>query len=77
MDSLLTDNAFVGIVAVGMTFAPLSGGIDINAGSMIALTGMFLAVILRDPPLRRLTAFAIDLPVRTLKRGDCRSVAQS
>lgn len=29
---LLTDNAFLGIVAVGMTFVILSGGIDCRLG---------------------------------------------
>ncbi len=28
--NLLTDNAFLGIVAVGMTFVILSGGIDLS-----------------------------------------------
>ncbi len=31
--NLLTDNAFLGIVAVGMTFVILSGGIDLSVGS--------------------------------------------
>jgi len=35
--NLLTDNAFLGIVAVGMTFVILSGGIDLSVGSVIAL----------------------------------------
>jgi hypothetical protein len=35
------------------------------------------SVILRDTPIHTLTAFAIGLPVRTLKRGGCRFVAQS
>ena len=36
--NLLIDNAFVCIVAVGMTFVILSGGIDLSVGSVIALT---------------------------------------
>ncbi|RIY00845.1 sugar ABC transporter permease YjfF [Aureimonas flava] len=46
--NLLTDNAFLGIVAVGMTFVILSGGIDLSVGSVIAFTGVFLAVTIRD-----------------------------
>lgn len=45
--NLLTDNAFLGIVAVGMTFVILSGGIDLSVGSVIAFTGVFLAVTIR------------------------------
>jgi len=36
--NLLIDNAFLIIVAVGMTFVILSGGIDLSVGSVIALT---------------------------------------
>lgn len=59
--NLLTDNAFLGITAVGMTFVILSGGIDLSVGSVIAFTGMFLAVILRDTSLHPLVAFALVL----------------
>ena len=46
--NLLTDNAFLGIAAVGMTFVILSGGIDLSIGSVIAFTSVFLAVLLRE-----------------------------
>ena len=38
--SLLVDNAFLLIVAIGMTFVILSGGIDLSVGSVVALTTM-------------------------------------
>lgn len=41
--NILTDNAFLRIIAVGMTFVILSGGIDLSVGSVIAFTGVFLA----------------------------------
>jgi galactofuranose transport system permease protein len=41
--NLLIDNAFLCVVAVGMTFVILSGGIDLSVGSMIALTTMLSA----------------------------------
>jgi len=41
--NLLIDNSFLCIVAVGMTFVILSGGIDLSVGSVIALTTMVLA----------------------------------
>jgi simple sugar transport system permease protein len=63
--NLLTDNAFLGIVAVGMTFVILSGGIDLSVGAVIAFTGVFLAVILRETSLHPITAFAIVLIITT------------
>lgn len=61
--NLLTDNAFLGIVAVGMTFVILSGGIDLSVGSVIAFTGVFLAVIMRDTSIHPLAAFALVLAI--------------
>jgi ribose/xylose/arabinose/galactoside ABC-type transport system permease subunit len=36
------------IVAVGMTFVILSGGIDLSVGSIVALSGVMLGIALRD-----------------------------
>jgi ribose/xylose/arabinose/galactoside ABC-type transport system permease subunit len=36
-------NAYVGIIAVGMTFVILSGGIDLSVGSVVAFTSIFIA----------------------------------
>ncbi|WP_372524309.1 galactofuranose ABC transporter, permease protein YjfF [Piscinibacter sp.] len=44
--NLLIDNAFLCVVAVGMTFVILSGGIDLSIGSVIALTTMVSAALL-------------------------------
>ena len=41
--NLFIDNAFLIIVAVGMTFVIISGGIDLSVGSIIALTSMIAA----------------------------------
>ncbi|MFV0574367.1 MAG: galactofuranose ABC transporter, permease protein YjfF [Vibrio sp.] len=46
--NILTDNAFLGIIAVGMTFVILSGGIDLSVGAVVAFTGVFLAKIIGD-----------------------------
>ena len=51
--NLLTDNAFLGIAAVGMTFVILSGGIDLSIGAVIAFTGVFLAVLLQATSITR------------------------
>ena len=64
--NLLTDNAFLGIAAVGMTFVILSGGIDLSIGSVIAFTSVFVAVMVGTYNIHPLLAFAIMLLVSTL-----------
>ncbi|CCM75670.1 galactofuranose ABC transporter, permease protein YjfF [Rhizobium mesoamericanum] len=63
--NLLTDNAFLGIAAVGMTFVIISGGIDLSIGSIIAFTGVFLAVILQNTTIHPLVAFVLVLIITT------------
>lgn len=63
--NLLTDNAYLGIVAVGMTVVILSGGIDLSVGSVIAFSGVFIAVMLRDTGLHPIIVFALLLVVST------------
>ncbi|ASR06426.1 sugar ABC transporter permease YjfF [Rhizobium leguminosarum bv. viciae] len=63
--NLLTDNAFLGIAAVGMTFVIISGGIDLSIGSVIAFTGVLLAVILENTSIHPLLAFALVLVITT------------
>lgn len=46
--NLFIDNAFLMIVAVGMTFVIISGGIDLSVGSVIALTTMVSASLLMN-----------------------------
>ncbi|MBO9110280.1 MULTISPECIES: galactofuranose ABC transporter, permease protein YjfF [Agrobacterium] len=64
--NLLTDNAFLGIAAVGMTFVILSGGIDLSIGSVIAFTSVFVAVLVGTYNIHPLLAFAIVLVISTL-----------
>ena len=64
--NLLTDNAYLGIVAVGMTVVIFSGGIDLSVGSVIAFSGVFIAVMLRDTELHPLTVFAMLLVITSL-----------
>ncbi|MEK6249760.1 MAG: hypothetical protein N2C12_16370, partial [Planctomycetales bacterium] len=40
--SLFSDNAALGLAAIGMTFVILSGGIDLSVGAVIALASIFL-----------------------------------
>lgn len=59
--NILTDNAFLGIVAVGMTMVILSGGIDLSVGSVIAFTGIFLAKLITLYGLSPWLAFLLIL----------------
>ncbi|MDF2675046.1 MAG: ABC-type transporter, integral rane subunit [Clostridiales bacterium] len=45
--NLLVDNAYLIIVAIGMTFVLISGGIDISVGSVVAFVCMFSADLLQ------------------------------
>ena len=80
--NLLIDNAFLIVVAVGMTFVILSGGIDLSVGSVIALTtiviplvlvmgtafGAFMGVLIER---FRLQPFIVTLAGMFLARGLC------
>ncbi len=64
--NLLTDNAFLGIAAVGMTFVILSGGIDLSVGSVIAFTSVFVAVLVGQLGVHPLVAFGLILAIAAL-----------
>ncbi len=65
LGNLLTDNAFLGIAAVGMTFVILSGGIDLSIGSVIAFTSVFVAVMVGSAGVNPLVAFVAVLVIST------------
>ncbi|MFP6560921.1 galactofuranose ABC transporter, permease protein YjfF [Paraburkholderia sp. B3] len=44
LTGLFVDNAFLLIVAIGMTFVILAGGIDLSVGAVVALTTILCAV---------------------------------
>jgi simple sugar transport system permease protein len=50
--NIFIDNAFLLVVAVGMTFVILTGGIDLSVGAVVALTTMLVAQTLQSgwPP---------------------------
>lgn len=57
--NLLVDNAFLLVVAIGMGFVILSGGIDLSVGAVLALTTMAAAWLLQVwhwPPLAVIAA---------------------
>lgn len=57
--NLLDQSVVVGIVAIGMTFVILTGGIDLSVGSVAGVTGVILGLALREMPV----PFAIFLAV--------------
>lgn len=66
LGNFLTDNAFLGITAVGMTFVILSGGIDLSVGAVIGFTGVLVAVLITWFGVHPLIAFAIALGVTAI-----------
>jgi simple sugar transport system permease protein len=63
LGNFLTDNAFLGIAAVGMTFVIISGGIDLSVGAVIGFTTVLIAVLIMWVGLHPLAAFAVALAV--------------
>lgn len=59
--NLLVDNAFLLVVAVGMTFVILTGGIDLSVGSVIALSTMVLAELVEKQGWSPASAIALVL----------------
>ena len=47
-DNVLTRTAFIGIIAVGMTFVIISGGIDLSVGSMAALIAGSMILLMNN-----------------------------
>ena len=49
--NVLDQSVVIGIVAVGMTFVILTGGIDLSVGSVAGLCGIVLGLALQDLPI--------------------------
>jgi simple sugar transport system permease protein len=63
--NLLTDNAFLGVLAIGMTVVIISGGIDLSMGSVLAFVGVLLAVLIERHGVHPFVAFAIAITLAT------------
>jgi ribose transport system permease protein len=57
--NILDQSVVIGIVAVGMTFVILTGGIDLSVGSVAGLTGIVLGLALQQMPIPLAIFFAI------------------
>jgi ribose transport system permease protein len=55
--------SIISVVAVGMTFVILSGGIDLSVGSMVAFTGLIMAILMKEARLPVLPTIGIGLLV--------------
>ena len=60
------DNAFLGIVAVGVTFVILTGGIDLSVGAVVGCTTICSAVLIERQGFHPLAAFGAMLLAGTL-----------
>ena len=59
MFNILDQSVVLGIVAVGMTLVILTGGIDLSVGSVAGLTGIILALLLKEFPIPVAIAMAV------------------
>lgn len=73
ISALLLDNAYLLVLAVGMTFVILTGGIDLSVGSVMAFTGIMCASLVSQGvpsivavPLMILSGAAVGLLIGVL-----------
>lgn len=59
--NLFMNNAHVGVIAVGLTFVILSGGIDLSVGSVLAFTTIFVATLVEKHHLHPIAAILVAL----------------
>lgn len=63
MLNLLTDNAALGITAVGLTLVIFSGGIDLSVGAVVGFTSIFIAMLIQQHGFHPLTAALLAILV--------------
>lgn len=64
--NLLSDNSHVGVIAMGMTFVILSGGIDLSVGSVLAFTTIFIGTLVSRHQVHPALAIALSLLLGSL-----------
>jgi len=57
--NLLDQSVVIGLVAIGMTFVVLTGGIDLSVGSVAGLTGIVLGLALQTLPVPLAVTIAV------------------
>lgn len=63
--NFFSDNAFLGIAAIGVTFVILSGGIDLSVGAMVGMTSILVAVLIQQHNVPPMLAIALALVLGT------------
>jgi galactofuranose transport system permease protein len=61
--ALLTDGAMLGVLAIGMAFVIISGGIDLSVGAVMGLSCMLVALAVSQWGLHPLAAFPLALAI--------------
>ena len=69
ISDLFSQNAFLGISAVGMTIVIMSGGIDLSVGAVIGFTTIFVATLITQYEVSPWLAWSIALIVGTVYGG--------
>ncbi len=64
--NFIYDNSFIGIIALGMTFVILTGGIDLSVGSMVAFSGVLIATLTEGLHFHPAVAIALALAAGTI-----------
>jgi len=64
--NFFSDNAFLGIAAIGMTFVILSGGIDLSVGALVGCSSILIARLIHDAGLHPIAAFLLVLVAGTV-----------
>jgi len=59
--NFLSDNAVLGVAAIGLTFVILSGGIDLSVGSVVGVVSIVLAILVDGQGLPPATAIPLVL----------------
>jgi ribose transport system permease protein len=57
--NILDQSVVIGLVAIGMTFVILTGGIDLSVGSVAGLCGVVLGLALKEAPIPLAIAAAV------------------
>ena len=63
--NLLTDSAFLGVLAVGMTVVIISGGIDLSVGAVLAFVSVLIAVLIEQHQVNPFLAFGLAAALAT------------
>ena len=63
--NLLTDSAFLGVLAVGMTVVIISGGIDLSVGAVLAFVSVLIAVLIEQHGVNPFAAFGLATALAT------------